>query len=151
MSDFKVNFSFYRFCKKWRRCDKFLFLIFLFNVTTKGSWMILFITRLFAHTAHPNKISSRLSPIMKSEIVPIFVILGCTRFLIMCQDDTPSEINMRLIRSWSYFSGSDQDQDQIEINQTKFQDRFFTLHFFVTDIDFTFGTGGTADHRTRSF
>ena len=28
--------------------------------------------------------------LMTSEIVPILIILGCTRFLIMCQDDTPT-------------------------------------------------------------
>jgi hypothetical protein len=37
----------------------FLFLILLFSVTRKGSWMILCTTAPFAHTARPNKISSR--------------------------------------------------------------------------------------------
>ena len=68
---------------------KNLFLVFLFNVTTKGYWMILFTTGPFAHTTHPNKIYSRLLTIMGSYIVPIFVILGCTRFLVMCQESIP--------------------------------------------------------------
>ena len=71
MPAFKVNLFFYHFCKNWRMVKQiFCFFIFLFNVTTKGSWMILFKTGLFAYTAHPN--------IFFFEIVANYGVRYCT-------------------------------------------------------------------------
>ena len=89
----RSTFCVYVFLQKLEVWDKFFVFVVLFNVTTKSSLKILFTTGLFTHTAHPNKISSRQLPIMGSYIVPIFVIMGCTWFLIMCQESIPPSEN----------------------------------------------------------
>ena len=53
--EIRVNFTFKRFCEIWRWWDKKYFLVFHNNYTTRGSIMILFKIRPFAHTTHPNK------------------------------------------------------------------------------------------------
>ena len=63
-------------------CIWFFYLMLLRKVLN----LLYFTTGPFAHTTHPNKIYSRLSPIMKSKIIPIFAILAYTWFLIMCQE-----------------------------------------------------------------
>lgn len=59
MSNFRPNFSFYRFCKNWRGGANFLFLVLPFNVTSRGSWVILITAGPFAHITYSNKIYSR--------------------------------------------------------------------------------------------